>query len=120
MVPITRSVVVDQRPGMYERKPNSALKDLALFVGEWTMVGAHPAFQSPAKGHSSFQWLEHEALLVWRFDWGQPGPPSAIMMIGHDDSGGPYSMLYSDERGVARIYFMSLEGRTWTMQRESP
>jgi hypothetical protein len=29
-------------------------------------------------------------------------------------------MLYSDERGVARIYQMSLEGGVWKMWRESP
>jgi hypothetical protein len=29
-------------------------------------------------------------------------------------------MLYSDERGVSRIYQMSLEGGVWRMWRESP
>jgi len=29
-------------------------------------------------------------------------------------------MLYSDERGVARIYQMSLEGGVWKMWRDSP
>ncbi len=29
-------------------------------------------------------------------------------------------MLYSDQRGVARIYQMSLQGGIWKMWRESP
>ena len=29
-------------------------------------------------------------------------------------------MLYTDERGVARIYQMSLEGGIWKMWRDSP
>jgi hypothetical protein len=29
-------------------------------------------------------------------------------------------MLYADERGVARVYQMSLDGGVWKMWRESP
>jgi hypothetical protein len=101
-------------------KPNLALKQLNPLVGEWKMVGAHAAFPSTVKGHSSFKWLERGSLLVWHFDWDSPGPPSAISVIGHDEAAESYSMLYTDERGVARIYEMTLEGRIWTMHRESP
>jgi hypothetical protein len=111
---------MDEQSGMWETTPNSALKELDLLIGEWTMVGSHPAFAGKVKGHSSFKWLENGALLVWHFDWERPGPPSAVSVIGHDDSGGEYCVLYSDERGVARIYQMSLEGRLWKMHRESP
>ncbi len=109
-----------QQSGGWSREPNSALKDLALLVGEWTTIGVHPAYQSVVKGHSSFHWLEDEALLVWHSHWEQPGPPSAISVIGHDDSSeAQYTLIYSDERGVSRIYEMSLEGRVWKMHRES-
>ena len=60
------------------------------------------------------------ALLLWHFDWERGGPPSALSVIGHDDSVETCSMLYSDERGVARIYQMSLEGGVWKMWREAP
>lgn len=111
---------MDERSGMWETKPNSALNDLDLLVGEWTMIGRHPAFTGTVKGHSSFKWLEHGALLVWHSEWERPGPPSAVSVIGHDDSGEGYFLLYSDERGVARIYQTGLEGRVWKMHRESP
>jgi hypothetical protein len=99
---------------------DAAFKDLEPLVGEWHMVGKHPAFPSAVNGHASFKWLEHGALLVWHFKWERPGPPSAISVIGHDDSVKNYSMVYSDERGVARIYQMSLEGRVWKMWRDAP
>ncbi len=84
------------------------------------MAGRHPAFPSAAHGHSSFEWLIKDALLVWRFEWDPPGPPSAISVIGHDDSVEACSMLYSDERGVARIYQMTLKGGIWKIWRDSP
>jgi len=103
-------------------QPTSSLKQFAILVGEWTMVGTHPAFPSAAHGRSTFEWLMEGALLFWHFDWESPGPPSALSIIGHDDlvETETCSMLYADERGVARIYRMSLEGSVWKMWRNSP
>ena len=101
-------------------EPTGSLKQFEVLVGEWDMVGRHPYFPTAVRGHSSFEWLMEAALLVWRFEWERPGPPSAISVIGHDDSVETYSMFYSDERGVARIYQMSLEGGVWKMWRDSP
>jgi hypothetical protein len=102
-------------------QPTRSLKQFDILIGEWTMVGTHPLLPSTVHGHSSFEWLRHGALLVWHFDWqhGQ-GIPSAFSIIGHDDAVEPCSMLYTDERGVARIYQMSLAGGVWKMWRESP
>ena len=101
-------------------QPTSSLQQFALLVGEWKMVGTHPAFPSAAHGRSTFTWLKDEALLLWHFHWDQPGPPSALSVIGHDDAVDTCSMLYADERGVARIYQMRLEGGVWKLWRESP
>ena len=57
-----------------------------MLVGDWAMVGTHPAFPSVAYGHCSFEWLKEGALLVWRFEWDRPGPPSALSVVGHDDA----------------------------------
>ena len=102
-------------------QPTRSLKQFEVLVGEWTMAGTHPALPSAVQGHSSFEWLGEGALLVWHFDWerGQ-GIPSAFSVIGHDDAVEPCSMLYTDERGVARIYQMTLAGGVWKMWRESP
>ncbi len=101
-------------------QPTVPLQQFEILVGEWDTVGTHPAFSSAVHGHSTFEWLVPGALLVWRFNWDRPGPPNAISVIGHDDAAETCSMLYSDERGVARIYQMSLEGGVWKMWRQSP
>lgn len=102
-------------------QPTRSLKQFEILIGVWTMVGTHPYLPSAVHGHSSFEWLREGALLVWHFDWehGQ-GIPSAFSVIGHDDVVEPCSMLYTDERGVARIYQMSLADGVWKMWRESP
>lgn len=101
-------------------QPTSPLKQFEILVGEWDTVGTHPALPSAAHGHSLFRWLREGALLIWHFDWESPGPPSAISVIGHDDAVDTCSMLYADERDVARIYQMSLAGGVWKMWRDSP
>ncbi len=111
---------MQHHPEWQAEKPNSAQEELAAFIGEWDMVGTHPAFAAAANGHSTFRWLQGEALLVWDFDWEQPGPPSAISVIGHDDAGDSYSVLYADERSVSRVYHITIDGRTWKMWRDAP
>jgi hypothetical protein len=103
-------------------QPTSSLKQFAILVGDWTMVGSHPAFSSDVHGRSSFSWLKDGALLLWQFDWDEPLPPNALSVIGHDDAveRDVYSMLYADKRGVARIYRMRMEEGVWRMWRDSP
>ena len=103
-------------------QPTSSLQQFAILAGEWAMVGSHPAFSSAVHGHSSFTWLKDGALLLWRFEWDEPLPPSALSVVGHDDTddAGVCSVLYADERGVARIYRMSLDDGVWKMWRDSP
>ena len=84
------------------------------------MAGSHPAFPAAAHGTSKFEWLVDGGLLLWRFDWDQPGPPSAISAISRDDSESPCSMLYADGRGVTRIYRLVVDGGTWRMSRDAP
>jgi hypothetical protein len=102
-------------------QPTSSLSQFEILLGDWTMVGTHPGFPTTVHGHSSFAWLREGALLIWRFEWERPGPPSAFSVIGHDDvdSAETCSMLYTDERGVARIYKMCLDGGVWKMWRDS-
>jgi hypothetical protein len=106
-------------------QPTRSLKQFDILVGEWMMAGSHPHLPSVVHGHSTFEWLREDALLVWHFNWGHgQGIPSAFSVIGHDDAVEPCSMLYTDERGVARIYQMRLadeSGRwVWQMWRDAP
>lgn len=102
-------------------QPTRSLKQFDRLVGEWIMVGTHPSLPSAVQGHSSFQWLKEGALLAWHFDWEHDqGIPSAFSVIGQDDAIEPCSMLYTDQRGVARIYQMSLADGVWKMWRDTP
>ena len=102
-------------------QPTRSLKPFDVLIGEWTMVGSHPQLPSALHGHSTFEWLRDGALLTWHFNWdaGQ-GIPNAYSIIGHDDAVEPCSMLYTDERGVARIYQMSLADGVWKQWRNAP
>jgi hypothetical protein len=102
-------------------QPTRSLKQFEVLLGEWHMDGTHPLLPVALHGHSTFEWLRKDALLIWRFEW-EPGSqiPNAFSVIGHDDEGGPYSMLYTDVRGVSRIYQMSLDGGIWKQWRDSP
>jgi hypothetical protein len=101
-------------------QPTNSLKQFDILVGEWNMVGTHPGLPSTAFGHSSFEWLVEGTLLIWHFDWEPGGPPTALSVIGHDGTDETCCMLYSDERGVSRIYQMSLEGGVWKTWRDAP
>jgi hypothetical protein len=102
-------------------QPTRSIKQFDALIGEWTMVGTHPYLPAAVHGQSSFEWLREGALLIWHFNW-EPGQgiPNAFSIIGHDDTVEPCSMLYTDERGVARIYQMSLIDGVWKMWRDSP
>jgi hypothetical protein len=111
---------MDKRSNRLSTKTNPALKKLEKFIGDWDMQGSHPMLPAPVRGSSLIEWLEEDGILLWHFNFERPGPPSAIIVIGHDDAVETYSMLYFDERSVSRIYTMSLEGNTWKFWRESP
>jgi hypothetical protein len=96
------------------------IDEFGRLLGTWTMVGSHPAFDAPANGTSSFEWLEEGALLIWRFQWRDPGPPSAVSVIGWDDAASYCCMVYSDVRGVSRVYETRFEHGLWKMWRTSP
>ena len=100
-------------------QPTSSLKEFEVLVGEWDMMGTHPALPSAVHGHALFRWLREGTLLIWHFDWDGPSIPNATSVIGHDDMADTCSMLYADERGVARIYQMRLAGGVWKMWRDS-
>lgn len=92
-------------------QPTSPLNQFEILAGEWETLGSHPGFPSAVQGHATFQWLKEDAPLVWHSDWERPGPPSAISVIGHDDSIEACTVLYADERSVARIYQTSQKKR---------
>ena len=47
-----------------------------------------------------------------------PEAPDNVSIIGCDAANGTYFQLYSDERGVCRVYEMSIGNREWKLWRE--
>ena len=104
--------------------PNPALKDLAMLEGEWEMELSNSTFlPNPTvtvKGHASFAWVQDGAFLEMRQGDKPPSPPAAIWLMNRDESSGGYEVFYYDDRGVSRIYQMSLDGKIWKMWRDAP
>ena len=96
-----------------------ALRALEPLVGEWTVEARAPDGQPwPGAARASFRWHPSRAHLVQEVVTDSPGAPDSTSIIGCDAANGTYVQLYSDQRGVCRIYTMRMDGRRWTLQRE--
>jgi hypothetical protein len=103
---------------------NLALDQLAPFIGEWDIEISSMSFrEDPSaveRGHSSFTWLEAGAFLLQHSEISASDFPRSVAVMGPDEEAGIYSMLYSDSRGVSRIYRMTFSGGIWTLWRDFP
>jgi hypothetical protein len=102
---------------------NPALADAARLIGDWQMDLYNAAFlpepESRVVGSAKIDWIEDGSALVIR--QGDPAhPPAAAWIIGRDEGEPDYLVLYADDRGVSRIYRMTLEGTRWEIWRVSP
>jgi hypothetical protein len=96
-----------------------ALRNLEPLVGEWTVEATWPDGTTwPGGGRVTFDWHPSRAHLIERSTADLPEAPDAISIIGCDGAKGTYFQLYSDERGVCRIYEMSIDDREWKLWRE--
>jgi hypothetical protein len=96
-----------------------ALRALEPLVGEWMVAASGPDGQAwPGQGRASFQWHSSGAHLIQRTVTDMPGAPDSTCIIGCDGADGRFVQLYSDERGVCRIYAMRIDGRQWTLERD--
>ena len=96
-----------------------ALQRLEPLVGEWTMEAKWAATGEPWPGGGTvtFDWFDSRAHLVQRGTVGHPDAPDNISIIGCDATNGTYFQLYSDERGVSRVYQMSIGNGEWKLWR---
>lgn len=101
---------------------NPALAELQFLAGAWDMELSDASFlpdpDAKVRGSVTFEWTELGAALVMRI--GDPATPAATWIIGRDDAEPDYVVLYADDRGVSRVYRMSLSGGTWRMWRDIP
>jgi hypothetical protein len=91
------------------------LRRLEVFVGEWTMRAHADTWEGT--GTTVFEWHPDRAHLVQRATVDHPDAPNSLSVIGCDGAKGSYTQLYSDERGVCRVYDMTFDGTTWTLER---
>lgn len=96
---------------------NPALRPLELLVGDWEMELFNAEFlpdpETRARGSATFAWVEQGAALVMRQG------ENATWIIGRDEDVDDFHVLYSDNRGVSRVYRMTFDERRWTLQRNT-
>jgi hypothetical protein len=98
-----------------------ALKELEVLVGEWTQEAIPPGGEPwPGEARTTFEWLEgsDNRLLVERSEIEMPEAPNGVCVIGCDAANGTYYQLYTDDRGVCRIYEMSIGNGEWKLWRD--
>ena len=95
-----------------------ALRRLDPLVGEWDMAMTWPdGTPWPGGGRTTFAWHPAGAHLVQVASADLPEAPTATSFIGCDGANGTYTQLYSDDRGVSRIYEMSIGDGVWRLWR---
>jgi hypothetical protein len=95
-----------------------ALRALEPLIGAWDLVASAPGGEPwPGGGRSTFEWHPSGAHLVQRTVVELPEAPDSICIIGCDAANGTYFQLYSDERGVSRVYDMSINEGEWRLWR---
>ena len=97
----------------------NALKALEPLVGEWILEAIPPGGEPwPGEARASIEWHDSGAHLVQRSTIELPEAPNSIAIMGCDAANGAYYQLYSDDRGVCRVYEMSIGGGEWRLWRE--
>ena len=97
---------------------DAALEKLEPLVGEWALEATGADGEPwPGNGRAIFEWHSSKAHFVERTMVDLPEVPDTIAIIGCDAANGTYFQLYSDERGVCRVYEMSIGDGEWKFWR---
>ena len=98
-----------------------ALAELEPLIGEWTLEATPPGGEPwPGEAGATFEWHDSRAFVVERSWVEMPEAPDAVCIIGCDAAKGTYYQLYSDDRGVCRVYEMSIGNGELKLWREGP
>ena len=96
-----------------------ALKRLEPLVGEWKLEAIGADGQPwPGEASATIEWHDSRAHLVQGWHVDLPEAPDGTAIIGCDAANGTYYQLYSDERGVCRVYEMSIDEKEWKLWRK--
>lgn len=94
---------------------------LAPLIGEWRIAMVLPGVELPdVDARVTFEWMGDGAFVLERWTVPIPEAPDGLALLGWDDGRGTFLQHYFDERGVARVYEMSLEGGVWKLERTKP
>jgi hypothetical protein len=108
-----------ERSAMDQPTAEAALGALERLVGEWTVEARWASGEPwPGGGRATFEWHSSRAHVVERTTADLPEAPDSTSIIGCDAANGTYFQLYSDERGVCRVYEMAIDDREWTLWRQ--
>ena len=104
---------MDQPPAQGPRRR------LGPLLGEWTPEAKPPdGPRGPGEARATIKWHDAGAHLLQRSTVEMPEAPDSISIMGCDAANGTYYQLYSDERGVCRVYEMSIGDGRWELWRE--
>ena len=102
---------------------------LHRLIGAWEFE-ARSDGRFLGRGRARFEWIENGAFVIENADdepsdetdpgWAEHSPMPVRAILGFDDTIGEGAMLYSDARGVFRIYSMTLTDDAWTVWRVAP
>jgi hypothetical protein len=101
------------------------LTELLPLLGTWRLVLWGGSFlpnpdERVDAGLVRFEWIEDGAALAMRQGGEDDAPPAARMLIGRDQDEDRYTVLYSDARGVSRVYRMNFASGQWQLWRDNP
>jgi hypothetical protein len=103
---------------MDQTMAEDALRALDVLVGEWTLEAGPPDGDPwPGGGRAVIEWHDSGAHLVQRLWVELPEAPNGVCIIGCDAANHTYCQLYSDDRGVCRVYEMSIGDGEWKLWR---
>ena len=92
-----------------------AVEELGAFVGDWELSVDLPGAEE-TRGHVVFDRMGET--LVQRTFVPVPEAPDSCCVIMY--RAGAFTQHYFDSRGVARVYAMTFDGRTWILERTKP
>jgi hypothetical protein len=100
-----------------ENRDVGALEPL---IGEWAVEMELPG-AGPMRGTTSFAWLFGRSFVVQEASAEHPDAPRGHMILAPDPARpGGFLQHYFDSRGVVRLYAMTFDGHTWTLERSRP
>jgi len=98
------------------------LDRLETFVGRWRLTMRNAWFLEPpgreVPGSAGGEWLD-DAFVVFRWSLDEDVAPATrdnVMVFGL--AGESYAALYHDERGVGRLFDMTIDDAGWRLVRE--